>query len=110
MAERLTVSYSTVRHWMKKYGLQTPRARRFAAGAEARKTMLPVAEIECTRHGLVAHVRRPEQTSYRCVVCRVENVTNWRRNVKAILVDEAGGACVLCGYSEYLAALQFHHL
>jgi len=25
-------------------------------------------------------------------------------------VEEAGGACVLCGYSRTLAALHFHHL
>jgi hypothetical protein len=30
--------------------------------------------------------------------------------VKQILVDEAGGACTLCGYSRCVAALQFHHL
>jgi hypothetical protein len=30
--------------------------------------------------------------------------------VKAALVAEAGGACVLCGYSRCLAALGFHHL
>ena len=30
--------------------------------------------------------------------------------MKQILVDEAGGRCVLCGYDECLAALQFHHI
>jgi hypothetical protein len=29
--------------------------------------------------------------------------------VKEILVAEAGGACLLCGYSRYIGALQFHH-
>lgn len=27
-----------------------------------------------------------------------------------MLVDEAGGACVLCGYSRSVRALHFHHL
>jgi hypothetical protein len=26
------------------------------------------------------------------------------------LVEEAGGACVLCGYADCPAALQFHHV
>lgn len=30
--------------------------------------------------------------------------------MKAILVDQAGGACVVCGYDRCVAALQFHHL
>jgi hypothetical protein len=33
-----------------------------------------------------------------------------RRKVKRILVDEAGGACMLCGYDRCVAALEFHHL
>lgn len=27
-----------------------------------------------------------------------------------LLVEEAGGCCVLCGYARTVAALQFHHL
>ena len=42
--------------------------------------------------------------------CRVAAVSQRRRRVKAILVAEAGGACVICGYSRYAGALQFHHL
>jgi hypothetical protein len=30
--------------------------------------------------------------------------------MKEMLVSEAGGACVICGYSRCLAALEFHHL
>jgi hypothetical protein len=30
--------------------------------------------------------------------------------VKALLVEEAGGRCVVCGYSRYLGALGFHHV
>lgn len=36
--------------------------------------------------------------------------SNRRRRVKQQLVAEAGGACVLCGYSRYAGALQFHHV
>ena len=38
IAEELGVSYTTVRHWLKRYGLTTPRARRLAETAEARAT------------------------------------------------------------------------
>ncbi len=42
--------------------------------------------------------------------CRVDAVTRRRRKVKRTLVEEAGGACQLCGYDHCLAALEFHHL
>ena len=47
---------------------------------------------------------------YRCARCRSEAVSRRRRAVKALLVDEAGGGCVICGYDRCQAALAFHHL
>ncbi len=46
----------------------------------------------------------------RCRACRIERVAAWRRRAKAKLIEEAGGACKLCGYNDHQAALQFHHL
>ena len=40
----------------------------------------------------------------------MERVAAYRRRVKEILVEEAGGRCPLCGYDIYTGALQFHHL
>lgn len=48
--------------------------------------------------------------SYRCMQCRREDVSAWRRRAKRLLVEEAGGKCEICGYSRYMGALQFHHL
>jgi hypothetical protein len=42
--------------------------------------------------------------------CEAERVTAWRQRTKQRLVEEAGGACAICGYDRCLAALQFHHL
>jgi hypothetical protein len=47
-------------------------------------------------------------TKSRCVACRTAAVTERRRRVKRILLREAGGACVLCGYDRCAAALHFH--
>jgi hypothetical protein len=51
-----------------------------------------------------------ERTHYRCARCAVKRVSERRRRVKRILVEEAGGRCAICGYNRYLGALQFHHL
>ena len=46
---------------------------------------------------------------YRCARCNTEAVSDRRRRVKEILVAEAGGCCVTCGFDAYVGALQFHH-
>jgi 5-methylcytosine-specific restriction endonuclease McrA len=63
----------------------------------------------CSRHGR-AVFRLDIRGTYRCVLCAQEKVAARRRRVKAILVEEAGGSCVACGYDRALSALQFHHV
>jgi transposase len=109
MAEQLGVSYTTVRHWLKRYDLTTPRGQRLAATADARATGADTCEGHCPHHGSVMLVRRGAD-GFRCQRCRSEAVDRRRREIKQILVDEAGGACILCGYSGTPAALHFHHV
>jgi transposase len=109
MAEQLGVSYTTVRHWLKRYELTTPRTRRLAETAAARAAGAATVEGRCPHHGPVTLVRRGSE-AFRCQRCRAEAVDRRRRKLKQILVEEAGGACVLCGYSRTLAGLHFHHL
>lgn len=109
MAEELGVSYTTVRHWLKKYGLTTPRARRLAATRDALASGAATAQGSCPIHGQVVFVRRGPD-GFRCQRCRSAAVDRRRRAIKRILVAEAGGVCVLCGYAGSPAALHFHHL
>lgn len=108
IADRLGVSYTTVRHWLRRHGLSTPRAKRLEATRAARDAGAPEVEAECPIHGTVVFVRRAD--GFRCKRCRAEAVVKRRRQVKRILVAEAGGACVLCGYHDNVAALHFHHV
>lgn len=63
---------------------------------------------ECPRHGHTRfHLRR--DLSYRCGRCSSEAVSRRRRRVKEVLIKEAGGRCVICGYARYAGALEFHH-
>jgi transposase-like protein len=109
MAQRLGVSYSTVRHWLDRHGLATPRARRLAGTREIRETGAPEGIATCPVHGPTRHVRRTDG-GVRCLACRSDAVSERRRRVKALLVAEAGGCCVLCGYDENEGALHFHHV
>jgi transposase-like protein len=109
IAKRLGVSYTTVRHWLARYGLVTPRAKRLAQTAEARANGAPTAVGICAVHGEVMFVRRGAD-GFRCHECRTDAVERRRRKVKRQLVEEAGGACVLCGYARSMAGLHFHHV
>jgi transposase-like protein len=106
MAEHLGIGATTVRYWLRRYQLRTARARP-AAGARVDHQ---VVIRECRRHGYTAWARTGNGGRYRCKQCRTAAVTARRRRVKRILVEEAGGRCVLCGYDRFAGALQFHHV
>jgi transposase len=108
-ATDLGVGYSTVRHWLKRLGLETATVRRRREGKQARARGVIGVKRVCPKHGKTIFVVRPDG-GYRCGKCRIAAVSNWRREVKRRLVKRAGGACEICGYNRYLGALQFHHL
>lgn len=62
----------------------------------------------CKHHGETDFVLEG-RGYYRCKKCRSEAVQRRRDKVKRILVAEHGGACIRCGYSKCIQALQFHH-
>jgi transposase len=112
IAARVDRSKATVRHWLRQHGLNTAnvsRARRAAASAAARDGGLSRAKMVCAVHGETVFVARGDGR-YRCGRCRSADVAKRRRRIKQTLVEEAGGACALCGYDRCLAALEFHHL
>ncbi|HEX5620810.1 MAG TPA: helix-turn-helix domain-containing protein [Solirubrobacteraceae bacterium] len=91
MADQLGVSYTTVRHWLKRYELTTARARRIAQTTDARASGAATIEGDCPQHGPVTFVRRGRD-GFRCQLCRMDAVDRRRREIKRILVAEAGGA------------------
>ena len=103
IAAALGVSQSTVRYWLERYGLHTQRRHRIRADE-----MLPRVERTCAKHGWVTFYRRSD-TGYRCTKCNQAAVSERRRKVKRMLVEEAGGACIICGYDRCIRNLHFHH-
>jgi transposase-like protein len=105
IAAELTVSTGTVRHWLKKHGLRT-RPRHYSLRDELKP---PALVRECPLHGWTRYVRIGD-ARYRCGQCNVESVATRRRRIKEILVREAGGRCLNCGFDRYVGALHFHHV
>jgi transposase len=112
IAEAVDRSKATVRHWLKEYELKTRRATLRQSVEQTRRSETNDDDIvvrECRLHG-VTQFKRRSPSGYRCLKCRSDAVTERRRRVKQILVQEAGGECSVCGYRRCVAALEFHHL
>jgi hypothetical protein len=107
MADALEVSPYKVQYWLKKFGLRTKNGVGRRPHVEGQK--LPVVTRTCRRHGSTRYVLQAHG-GHRCKRCRADAVARRRRRVKELLVGEAGGRCVVCGYDKCVAALGFHHL
>ncbi len=108
ISEQLQRGHATVRHWLAKYGLETRATARRRTTRAARDSGMLTVQSVCRYHGLVEFCLEG-RGAYRCSACRKEAVAKRRRRVKEILVQEAGGACAICGYDAWIGALQFHH-
>jgi transposase len=104
IAAEMDRSLTTVRYWLGRYELKVPPHRHDAQVDRPRETTM-----SCRRHGRTEFVLEG-RGSYRCKQCRMDRVAHRRREIKRLLVEEAGGRCVLCGYERHMEALQFHHL
>jgi hypothetical protein len=73
----------------------------------------PVEVRNCSRHGATEfglYGATPRTRAWKCKRCVAERVTRRHQRLKQILVEEAGGCCVLCGYDRCIVSLQFHHV
>ena len=103
---------ATVRHWLREYDLKT-FAQQGRVGEHSTRAAKAAGKAtvmrSCRRHG-VTEFWLEGRGYYRCKRCRMERVSRRRRKMKLILVAEAGGRCVLCGYDRCVGALHFHHV
>jgi transposase len=105
-------SKGTIRHWLREYGLKTYPQQGLAGPGSTRAAKAAgkaTVTRRCKRHGMTEFWLEG-RGYYRCKQCRMERVSRRRRKMKVMLVAEAGGHCVLCGYDRCVSALHFHHV
>jgi hypothetical protein len=107
IAEALGVHPATARKLLRRHGVETFRMRALRQNAAARDAGAGSVLRMCPAHGFQRF--RDFGGSFRCPRCNIERVMARRRTIKAILVEDAGGACEICGYDRCLRALEFHH-
>jgi transposase-like protein len=107
IAARLGVSQATVKHWLRRHGLETARAVALRARREGRSDTGTDQLRTCQTHGTTRFVRGRDGY-YRCAACRSVGVTRRRAELRRRVIEEAGGRCRSCGYDQPVA-LEFHH-
>ena len=107
IAQRVGRGATTIRYWLTRHGLRTAAAEQRAL--RRRGLLAERVERTCAVHGAQPFFL-DNAGRYRCPRCRVESVQRRRRKVKEIIVMEAGGACLVCGYDAFIGALEFHHV
>lgn len=108
LAGHFGVSLTTMREHLSRHALRTARARGLRESRRGEGGGVRYKSMTCRRHG-VTEFQLEGSGRYRCLACRAEAVVRRRRKVKRILVAEAGGRCVRCGYDRCVRALHFHH-
>jgi hypothetical protein len=90
-------------------GSEIPDGKQEPAQQASRGRRLQTTVRVCPIHGETVFVLRSDGGT-RCKRCRTAAVIRRRQRVKQILVEEAGGRCLICGYDRYVGGLAFHHL
>ena len=96
IAAEVDRSVPTARYWIARHGLNRPCDRRRQDVGQAIREGRRTVVRHCRRHGETEFALVGDRRYPRCKECRAEAVARRRRKVKQILVEEAGGKCVLC--------------
>lgn len=103
ISERLGISQTNVRYWLKKFELKTKFKiynKKFDTDPLFRSC--PKCKLTLTKEGFY------KGYSY-CKPCANKQSAESAKLYKRQAVDYKGGKCEICGYNKCIAALEFHH-
>ena len=98
LAETFDCSQSTIKYWLRKYGLSTNLVRH--------------EQLFCRKCGdkkLDNLMSQKGRRHFCCKQCDSNRVKSRQRNLKLQFAAYKGGKCNRCGYNRCMAALDFHH-
>jgi hypothetical protein len=101
-------SYTTVRYWIHKHGLE-PIGQRgprespccIDCGTENEDEFYTITRKRVTKSY--------EDWTSRCKTCHNKERVSRMKKIKLAAVEHLGGKCVKCGYDKVVEALDFHH-
>jgi predicted HNH restriction endonuclease len=98
IGEKCGKSQASVRHWLKKYGLNTEKS--------VKNFLCQCGESDESKFAL----RRGTPCTTICRLCDNKRVLERGRANKLKALEYKGCCCSVCGYDKNPAALSFHHL
>ena len=113
--------YTSIRYWMKKYGLNAnfrsfKDGHDFANGSGKQKNRQKIVGQTrlcpaCTKYKKFEkfYTRRKNNCSGWCRQCVAQDTIKRGRKIKLECLEYKGGKCQKCGYDKCQAALDFHH-
>lgn len=114
IAEKSKKSFTSIRYWIKKYGL-SPNFHNFKDGYCYETTQKIIGDTRycpmCKAYKAFDefYTRRKNNCSGWCRACVSKQTIERGRKLKADCVAYKGGKCQKCGYNKCQAALDFHH-
>jgi predicted transcriptional regulator len=109
IAKEFNCSQSTVKYYIKKYGLVKAKSKKKEITKETTKVCSKCMVTKPASDFYLRKERENELTGY-CKSCNSKDVIERMQTTKHILVELKGGKCQLCSFSEYIGALEFHHI
>lgn len=104
IAREFDCSQSTVKYWLKKFGIKTRPNNPFDGNSKFCCIRCNETDVE-----KAANVGRGNKSKSICQSCHSQRNVNRFRGYKIQAVLYKGGKCIECGYKRCLAALTFHH-
>lgn len=96
IGESLGKSQSSIRHWLKKYGLKTQQAQE--------------KEHLCEDCGETDSNNFYTGQKQKCKKCHNKRTAKAGKNKRIKAIELLGGCCQHCGYDKCYSALEFHHI
>lgn len=107
IASVVNLSPTTIRYWLKKYGLKT-KSNYFVEGDEGGRLCGRCGEKK-EREQFYREGKNSNRPQGYCKTCSNKYTIERQRRIKRSLLDYKGGKCEKCGYKKCDAALEFHH-
>lgn len=107
IAKKENKSQTTIRYWLKKYGLSSKLSIFNTGGCGKRKICFckECGETDPEKF----YIGGSKRIKCRCRSCHNQIQIDRFRDYKRQAVEYKGGKCSICGYNKCLAALEFHH-
>ena len=115
ISDELKLSYTTVRYWIKKYGLKTnskwaSKRQKIFFDRKAGVYTCPKCNINKEVNNDNFYLRSNGHFHRWCKDCNNKFTYEKQLQRKRAAVEYKGGKCYVCGYNKYVGALDFHHL